>query len=64
MMHIVGLTKDEAGHKWYYIKNSWGTANELSGYMLMDENYFAIMTAAIVVNKKAIPALIKEKMKF
>jgi bleomycin hydrolase len=63
MMHIVGLTKDEQGHKWYYIKNSWGTANELSGYMLMDENYFAIMTAAIVVNKKAIPAAIKEKMK-
>jgi len=30
----------------------------------MDENYFAIMTAAIVVNKKAIPPAIKEKMKF
>jgi len=63
MMHIVGLTIDEEGHKWYYIKNSWGSANELSGYMLMDENYFAIKTAAIVVNKKAIPVVIREKMK-
>jgi bleomycin hydrolase len=62
LMHIVGLTKDEHGHKWYYIKNSWGTNNALEGYMLMDENYFAIKTAAIVVNKKVIPAAIVKKM--
>jgi bleomycin hydrolase len=63
LMHIVGLTKDENGHKWYYIKNSWGTNNALNGYMLMDENYFAIKTAAIVVNKKAIPPAIKNRIK-
>jgi bleomycin hydrolase len=62
-MHIVGVTKDEKGHKWYYIKNSWGNNNALDGYMLMDENYFAIKTAAIVVNKKAIPPAIKNKIK-
>jgi len=62
LMHIVGLTIDEQGHKWYYIKNSWGKANALDGFMLMDENYFAIKTAAIVVNKKAIPKAIKKKM--
>jgi bleomycin hydrolase len=62
MMHIVGLTKDENGHKWYYIKNSWGKTNELDGFILMDENYFAIKTAAIVVNKKAIPTAIRNKM--
>lgn len=62
VMHIVGLTKDEQGHKWYYIKNSWGKNNALDGYMLMDENYFAIKTAAIVVNKKAIPVAIRRKM--
>lgn len=62
MMHVVGLTKDEKGHKWYYIKNSWGKTNELDGFILMDENYFAIKTAAIVVNKKAIPKAISKKM--
>ncbi|MBS1510063.1 MAG: hypothetical protein JST86_04435 [Bacteroidetes bacterium] len=62
LMHIVGLLTDESGHRWYYLKNSWGTGNALQGYMLMDENYFAIKTAAIVVNKKAIPTAIRKKM--
>jgi len=62
MMHITGLTKDENGHKWYYVKNSWGKINELDGFLLMDENYFAIKTAAIVVNKNAIPPVIRKKM--
>jgi bleomycin hydrolase len=62
MMHIVGLSIDESGHKWYYIKNSWGKINELGGYLLMDEKYFAIKTAAIVVNKNAIPNMIRKKM--
>ncbi len=62
MMHITGLTKDENGHKWYYVKNSWGKINELDGFLLMDENYFVIKTAAIVVNKNAIPPAIRKKM--
>jgi len=61
-MHITGLTTDNAGRRWYYIKNSWGTGNTSGGYILMDENYFSIKTAAIVVNKKGIPADIRLKM--
>ncbi len=63
MMHVVGVYADSKGHKWYYVKNSWGTGNLLNGYMLMDENYYKIKTAAIVVNKNAIPAPIRQKMK-
>ncbi len=64
MMHIVGKTTDNKGHKWYYIKNSWGSySNSQGGYLYMDENYFAIKTAAIVVNKQIIPADIRNKMK-
>ncbi len=64
VMHIVGLAKDELGHTWYYVKNSWGVQNELEGFLLMDENYFAIKTTAIVVNKKAIPIAIGKKIKW
>ncbi|MFM2338516.1 MAG: hypothetical protein RL115_1709 [Bacteroidota bacterium] len=61
MMHIVGYAKDKGGRKWYYIKNSWGVGSSLQGYLLMDENYFAIKTAAIVVNKNGIPTHILNK---
>jgi bleomycin hydrolase len=64
MMHVAGIYAGSDGHKWYYIKNSWGTGNNLNGYLLMDENYFKIKTAAIVVNKEAIPAAIRQRMKW
>jgi bleomycin hydrolase len=63
MMHIVGYAKDKEGRKWYYVKNSWGASNSLKGYLMMDENYFAIKTAAIVVNKNTIPTNILTKFK-
>ncbi len=63
MMHIVGKTTDNKGHKWYYIKNSWGSySNSTGGYLFMDENYFAVKTAAIVIHKQAIPEAIKKKI--
>lgn len=63
MMHLVGLFADEKGHRWFYLKNSWGDGNELDGYMLMDENYFAVKTAALVVNREAIPVEIRNRLK-
>lgn len=63
VMHIVGRTTDSKGGYWYYIKNSWGTFNNKErGFLYMDENYFAMKTAAIIVHKEAIPAAIKVKM--
>ena len=63
MMHIVGVSKDKFGKKWYYIKNSWGNnTNPLQGYLYMREDYFKIRTVAIIVNKKAIPEVLRKKM--
>ena len=63
MMHIVAVTKDAAGKKWYYIKNSWGnTTNLLGGFLFMREDYFKIRTVAIIVSKRAVPTDIREKL--
>jgi len=63
MMHIVASVKDNRGEKWYYIKNSWGSAsNKLGGYLYMRDDYFKIRTVAIIVNKKAIPPDIRKKL--
>jgi bleomycin hydrolase len=63
MMHIVAITKDKFKKNWYYVKNSWGNnTNALHGFLFMSEDYFAIKTGAIVVNKKIIPKSIKTKM--
>ncbi|HRE37581.1 MAG TPA: C1 family peptidase [Chitinophagaceae bacterium] len=64
MMHIVGSTTDKYGHKWYYIKNSWGNySNPLGGFMFMREDYFRIRTVAVIVNKQVVPADIRKKMR-
>jgi bleomycin hydrolase len=63
MMHITGVTKDNKGRKWYYIKNSWGDySNDLHGFLFMREDYFRIRTVAIIVNKNAVPENIRKKL--
>lgn len=63
MMHIVAVTKDKYANKWYYVKNSWGNySNSLGGFLFMREDYFKVRTVAIIVNKKAIPVSIRQKM--
>ncbi len=53
LMHIVGMTTDNKGRTWYYIKNSWGTGNPADGYMYMREEYFNVKTVAVIVPKEA-----------
>jgi bleomycin hydrolase len=62
-MHIVGMAKDQAGHDYYLVKNSWGTEkNDLNGYFYVSVPFFLYKTTSMMVNKHAIPKDIAAKM--
>ena len=65
LMHIIGLAKDQAGTKFYYTKNSWGTwKKKYKGYWYMSEPFVKLRTIAIMVHKDAVPKNIREKLGF
>ena len=51
LMHIVGLYKDEAGTKYFLVKNSWGTGNYPEGYFYVSESYFKWKTINVFLHK-------------
>lgn len=61
-MHIVGLAKDQYGKEYYHVKNSWGSYNGYKGYFYASKPYIRYKTTSIMVNKKAIPANILQKL--
>lgn len=62
LMHIVGLSENQNGTKFYYTKNSWGEKGKYDGFLHMSEPYIRLKTIAIMVHKDAIPEVIKEKL--
>lgn len=65
LMHLVGLSKDQAGNRFFITKNSWGEkAGPHKGYIHMSRNFVRMKTVAIMVHKKAIPAKIAAKLGF
>ena len=64
LMHVTGLAKDQAGTKFYYTKNSWGTNDKgFDGYYYLSEAYMRLRTMAFMVHKDAVPEAIKAKLK-
>jgi bleomycin hydrolase len=63
LMHITGMARDQRGYKFYYVKNSWGTKDKkYNGYWYMSEIYARLKTVAIMINKDAVPAWLKQKL--
>ena len=59
LMHLVGISQDAAGNKYYMIKNSWGERGPHKGFIHMSEAYVRLKTIAIIVHKDAIPARLR-----
>ena len=61
-MHIFGKAKDQNGTEYYMVKNSWGNAGPYNGIWYVSKSYVRYKTTDILVNKKAIPGTIREKL--
>lgn len=61
-MHMVGIANDQAGNKYYKIKNSWGEIGKYGGYFYASKSFVRMQTIDIMVHKDAIPKDIRKKM--
>lgn len=61
LMHITGMSTDQAGHPYFVVKNSWGEIGPYNGIVYASKAYFDYKTIAIMVHKDAIPKAIKER---
>jgi bleomycin hydrolase len=55
LMHLVGRARDQEGHVYYIIKNSWGERGTYKGFLYMSESYLKMKTVSITVHKDGIP---------
>ncbi len=62
-LHLIGLAEDQNGVSYYKVKNSWGDYNQYKGYFYASKPYLRYKTTAIMVNKAAIPEVIRKKLK-
>lgn len=62
LMHITGMVKDQAGHHYYTVKNSWGPIGPFDGYVYMSVPYYQMKTVGIVVHKDALPSSVRNQL--
>jgi bleomycin hydrolase len=60
-MHIIGIARNAKGKEFYIVKNS-SDFNDCGGYIYMSKEYFLLRTISVMVNKKALPLEIMNKV--
>ncbi len=63
-MVIVGKATDQAGNPFYKVLNSWGERPPYGGYWYFSQPFVAYKTTSIMLNKKALPEHIAQKLGF
>ncbi len=61
-MVIIGTATDQNGNPFFKVKNSWGVRPPYDGYYYFSRPFVEYKTMSIMVNKKAIPQDIREKL--
>ncbi len=61
-MQIYGIAKDQAGSKYYMVKNSWGETGAYKGLWYASESFVKYKTTNIVINRAALPDAIAKKL--
>ena len=61
-MLIYGTAKDQNGTDYYMVKNSWGDSGKYHGLWYVSKAFARYKTMNIVVNKKAVPKSILDKL--
>ncbi|MBQ4822776.1 C1 family peptidase [Aquimarina sp. MMG016] len=53
-MHLVGVTYDSSGEKFYILKNTWGSNRGIDELWYLSENYFRLRTISVTVHRDGI----------
>lgn len=61
-MHLVCITYDRDGQKFYILKNTWGKNRGMDGSWYLSENYFRLRTISVTVHEDGIPAEVVAKV--
>lgn len=61
-MLIYGTAKDQEGHEYFLVKNSWGTDNKYEGTWYASKPFVRYKTMNIVLHKDALPKHIAKKL--
>lgn len=59
LSHLVGISLDKSGNKYYILKDSQGANRLLNGYLLVSEAYIKLKTISVMTHKSVLEGVLK-----